>query len=65
MNANGRIEKQKLYELITTNVEKLFGIEGWFGEEGDLVLYDGGGVFDLSSKVIGIASPKKEVVEFF
>ena len=65
MNANGRISKQKTYELVTTNVEKLFGIEGWFGEDGDLVLYDGGSVFDLSSKVVGISSPKKGAVELF
>ena len=65
MNANGRISKQKTYKLVTTNVEKLFGIEGWFGEDGDLVLYDGGSVFDLSSKVVGISSPKKGAVELF
>ena len=65
MNANGRISKQKTYELVTTYVEKLFGIEGWFGEDGDLVLYDGGSVFDLSSKVVGISSPKKGAVELF
>ena len=65
MNANGRISKQKTYELVTTNVEKLFGIEGWFGEDGDLVLYDGGSVFDLSSKVVGISSPRKGAVELF
>ena len=65
MNANGRISRQKTYELVTTNVEKLFGIEGWFGEDGYLVLYDGGSVFDLSSKVVGISSPKKGAVELF
>lgn len=40
-------------------------VEGWIGDEGDLVIYDGGSAFSLSSKVIGVASPRKGVVQLF
>lgn len=53
------------YALITGNLEKLMGLEGWLGNEGDLVVYQGGGAFSMSSKVIAIASPRHGAVEFF
>lgn len=31
----------------------------------DLVAAEGGGVFDLSSKVIGVISPRRETVDLF
>lgn len=40
-------------------------VEGWIGDDGDLVIYDAGSVFSFSSKVIGVASPRKGVVDFF
>ncbi|KAH8094912.1 hypothetical protein BXZ70DRAFT_343845 [Cristinia sonorae] len=60
-----RADDEFPYELVTTNLEKLLGMEGWIGEEGDLVAYDGGSPFDFDSKVVAIASPKKGVVELF
>ena len=49
--------------MVTTNLEKLLGMEGWIGEEGDLVVYYGGSPFDFDSKVIAVASPKRGLVE--
>ena len=41
------------------------GVEGWIGDEGDLVIYQGGDAFNVTSKVIAVASPRKGGVEFF
>ena len=65
MESGGRLDKAKTYDLITTNLEKLMDVEGWIGDEGDLVIHDGGSVFSLSSKVIGVASPRRGVVQFY
>lgn len=59
------IDKRQRYDLITTNLEKLMGVEGWIGEDGDLVIYQGGSAFNMSSKVVGVASPRKGLVELF
>lgn len=63
--ADGQIDKTQRYDLVTGNLEKLMGMEGWIGDEGELVIYQGGGPFDLTSKVIAIASPRQGAVEFF
>ncbi len=39
------------------------GIEGWIGDEGELVVYQGGDAFNMSSKIVAVASPKRGVVE--
>ena len=41
------------------------GLEGWIGDDGDLVVYQGGGPFNMSSKVVAIASPRHGSVELF
>lgn len=41
------------------------GMEGWIGDGGELVIYQGGGAFDMTSKVIAVASPRQGAVEFF
>lgn len=65
LDANGSIDKQEQYDLVTGNLEKLLGVEGWIGDEGDLVVYQGGGAFDMSSKVVAVASSRRGVVELF
>lgn len=65
LESSGRIDKQMQYALITGNLEKMLGLEGWLGDQGDLVVYQGGGAFNISSKVIAIASPRHGTVEFF
>ena len=53
------------YDLVTSNLEKLLGIDGWIGDNGELVIYSGGDAFNMSSKVIGVASPRQGFVELF
>ncbi|EKM59751.1 uncharacterized protein PHACADRAFT_181721 [Phanerochaete carnosa HHB-10118-sp] len=65
LESGGWIDKQMQYALVTGNLEKLLGLEGWLSDQGDLVVYQGGGAFNMSSKVIAIASPRHGVVEFF
>lgn len=59
------VDKHLRYDMITTNLEKLLGVEGYFGSEGELAIYQGGDAFDMSSKVIGVAAPRRGVVELF
>ena len=61
----GLIDKYKQYDLVTTNLEKLLGVDGYFGNDGELVIYQGGDAFNMSSKVVGVASPRKGAVELF
>lgn len=53
------------YDLVTTNLEKLMGIPGWIGDDGEFVVYQGGDAFNMSSKVIAVASPRRGIVELF
>ena len=50
--------------MVSTNLEKLLGVEV-DGEMMDLVAAEGGGVFGLNTKVIGIISPQRKVVDLF
>jgi hypothetical protein len=45
-------------------LERLLGIPEIDDEEMDMVAYDGGGVFDLSSKVVAVISPQRRGVDF-
>ena len=63
MESNGRIDQQKAYSLLTTNLEKLLGVVNLPDEDTDLVAYRGGSVFDLSSKVVAVLSPGRGGVD--
>lgn len=63
LESNGRIDDQQAYALATTNLEKLLGIINLQDETADLVAYDGGGAFDLSSKVVAVLSPERGIVD--
>jgi len=43
-------------------LEKLLGIREM---DDDMVAYEGGSVFDLSSKVVAVISPQRHGVDFF
>lgn len=64
LESNGRINERKAYALVSSDLEKLLGVRS-IGEDADLVAYEGGGLFDRSSKVVGIISPQREVVDLF
>ncbi|KAI9000710.1 composite domain of metallo-dependent hydrolase [Trametes punicea] len=61
--SNNWINKRQAYELVSTNLEKLLDLEGWIGDMGDLVAYEGGSALDFTSKPVAIASPARELVE--
>ncbi|KAH9482556.1 hypothetical protein JR316_0004656 [Psilocybe cubensis] len=63
LESNGRISKNQAYALVSNNLEKLLGIRGIDDETTDLVVYEGGSMFDLSSKVIGVISPGRKLVD--
>jgi hypothetical protein len=64
LESNGHINRQKAYALASTDLEKLLGIR--VNEEmADLVAYDGGSAFELSSKVVAVISPERAAVDLF
>ena len=65
LESNGRIDRDQAYALVSTNLEKLLGIRATDNEELDMVAYEGGGVFDLTSKVVAVISPEQRGVNFF
>ncbi|KAI0371545.1 composite domain of metallo-dependent hydrolase [Pilatotrama ljubarskyi] len=63
LDSNNWINKRQAYELVSTNLEKLLDLEGWIGDMGDLVAYEGGSALDFTSKPVAIASPARALVE--
>ncbi|KAH9948764.1 hypothetical protein B0H21DRAFT_731862 [Amylocystis lapponica] len=63
LESNGRIERRQAHAMASTALEKVLGVDGWIGEGGDLVAYEGGSAFDLSSKPVAIISPARQLVE--
>jgi hypothetical protein len=49
--------------LASVNLDRALGLE--FGPWDDLVVYQGGGMFNLESKVIGVISPRRKVIDMF
>lgn len=64
LESNGRISERQAYALVSSDLERLLGVRS-VGEDADLVAYESGGLFDLSSKVVAIISPRREVVDLF
>ena len=58
------MNKRQAYALASTNLDKLLGIKH-DSEDSDLVAFEGGGLFDLSSKVAAIISPQRGLVDLF
>jgi hypothetical protein len=63
LESNGRINEQQAYSLASTNLEKLLGVINLIDENVDLVAYEGGSAFDLSSKVVAVLSPERGIVD--
>jgi hypothetical protein len=58
------MHQSQAFALVSSNLERALGLTRRF-EVPDLVLYRGGGVFDIESKVIGVVSSERKVVEIF
>ncbi|KAF8165543.1 hypothetical protein B0H34DRAFT_689508 [Crassisporium funariophilum] len=65
LESSARISQQQAYALVTRDLERLLGVRGIDDETADLVAYSGGSVFELSSKVAGVISPRRGSVELF
>lgn len=56
------MNKRQAYALASTNLDKILGIEH-SSEGADLVAFEGGSLFDLSSKVAAVISPQRGLVD--
>ena len=65
LESNARISERQAYALVTKDLERLLGVRGVNEESADLVAFDGGGIFDFSSKVVGVISTRRGSVELF
>jgi hypothetical protein len=59
------MSQQEAYALVTRDLERLLGVRGIDEESADLVAFDGGSIFDFSSKVVGVISARRGLVELF
>jgi len=65
LDSDGLLGEKDALALATTNLNKIFGHYDGNSEEDDLVVYEGGGVFNMESKAIGVVSPRLGHVEIF
>ncbi|KAF4615672.1 hypothetical protein D9613_012510 [Agrocybe pediades] len=66
LDSNGTISQNQAFALATTNLHKALGLSARSRVVvPDLVLYSGGGALDFGSKVVGVASAARGVVEIF
>ncbi|KAJ7628031.1 hypothetical protein DFH06DRAFT_1272898 [Mycena polygramma] len=66
LDANGALDYPTAMALATTNLEAALGLDPSrldVGEE--LVVLEGGGMFDLESKVVGVVSGQRGLVDLF
>ncbi|KAI0342081.1 carbohydrate esterase family 9 protein [Trametopsis cervina] len=61
LEAGGSITHKDALALVTINLEKLFGISA--DSDADLVATIGGGLFDYTSKVVAVISPRRGLVD--
>ena len=57
INAGGLISYEEAINIGSTNLERLLGLE--VKSQGDLVAYRGGGMFEMTSKVIAVISESR------
>lgn len=62
MDSPTYVSRKQALALVTTNLEALLGVEV-SGNDADMVAYRGGDVFDLSSKVAAVVSPRRSSVD--
>jgi hypothetical protein len=66
LEASGRISKSKALALASIDLEEALGLaSASLATQRDLVAYAGGDVFDVRSKVIGVISSHRGVVDLF
>ncbi|KAH9484599.1 hypothetical protein JR316_0004081 [Psilocybe cubensis] len=65
LESNGTISKSQAIALASTNLHKALGVRHHKLSIPDLILYSGGSPFDLESKVTGVLSAERGIVETF
>ncbi|KAK7470199.1 hypothetical protein VKT23_001637 [Stygiomarasmius scandens] len=66
LDSSGLISDAQALELVSTNLEKLLGVqEGGEGENTDWVATRGGSLLDFEAKVVGVVSSRRGVVDLF
>ena len=65
LESNGTISASQAFALTSSNLERALGLTRRRFEIPDLVIYYGGGVFDFESKVIGVISAARRVIDLF
>lgn len=66
LESNGRISRDQARALVSTNLERLLGVDRSVGRNGgDLVAYRGGDQFDFTGKPVAVVSPERGLVELF
>ncbi|KXN89583.1 hypothetical protein AN958_05450 [Leucoagaricus sp. SymC.cos] len=63
LESNGRLSEKQAYALVTSDLERLLGVQDIDDDLADLVAYEGGGLFDSTSKVSAIISPARRIVD--
>ena len=64
LDGNGRITREQAVAMASTNLERMLGISS-SDMKGEWVAYMNGGVLDFTSKVVGVVSERRGVVELF
>ncbi|KLO05758.1 hypothetical protein SCHPADRAFT_917689 [Schizopora paradoxa] len=69
LESHGKIDRRTALALVTTNLEKALGVgagsKSHKGYRQDFVAYKGGDMFNLESKVVGVVSAERGVVDLF
>lgn len=65
MDSNGQLDRGAALALVSSNLNKVFGLYGEDHREEDLMVVEGGDVFRMESKVIGVVSPRSGHVHIF
>ena len=67
LESNNRISRADARALVSTNLERLLGVDEAVARRGggDLVAYRGGGPFELAGKPVAVVSPERGLVELF
>ncbi|KAJ7268559.1 hypothetical protein C8J57DRAFT_1325544 [Mycena rebaudengoi] len=65
LDSNGTIDYPLAMALGSANLEKALGVVGSDATPDELVLCKGGGLFDFTSKVVGVMSERRGMVELF
>ncbi|KAH9943156.1 composite domain of metallo-dependent hydrolase [Epithele typhae] len=63
LDSDGLVDKKRAYELMSINLEKILDLEGWVGDVGELVAYEGGSGLDFTSRPVAIVAPSRGLVE--